>query len=384
MSRSEEYSYQLAAIMRQQMFNERVSSTTNTFLQRYLSRYEQMIKAGYQEYIPTEMNRLKVDLDEISRLLVTNPVEARDISREVGSYINSVANLGQSAIRQFELEEKINQQKLQEERNTNKSVILKYFYSIIKNISDPITRDFAKEDLENLKNSIITQTGKTDADLEDLKTAIMARFTSIINHATHKATEWKKRKLSESQKQSRFEQLQDVEEDLKHDNIEDKERLDKLLAAINDMKQGLQDDKGVEENFEEKLQTITDKIDETVISESTRREAVKAIVKSLKIQDFTVGKPQLIVDEKRNFVKITAKRPSGKKAECIVDLEGKIKYKFDEYEGMSCLKDIEKFNVDLDQIYSIKLSDQRILWENPNRISKDAKPISNDQSRRKG
>lgn len=384
MSRSEEYSYQLAALMRQQIFDERVSSSTNSFLQRYLSRYEQMVKAGYQEYIPLEMNRLKIDLDEINRLLVTNPVEAREISREVGSYINSVANLGQSVIKQFELKEKINQQKLQEERKKNKSEILKYFYYIIQNIRDPITRDFAKEDLENLKNSVITQAGKTDAELEGLKATVMDQFTLIINHATHKAKEWKERKLSESQTQSRIDQLHDVEENLKQENIENKERIEMLLKAINDMKQGLQDDKGVEGNFEEKLQIITDEIDETVISESTRREAVKAILKSLKMQDFIVGKPQIIVNGKGNIVKIAAKRPSGKTAECIVDLEGKIKYKFDEYEGMSCLKDIEKFNVDLEQIYSIKLSDQRILWENPNRISKDAKPICNDQSRRKG
>lgn len=35
--------------------------------------------------------------------------------------------------------------------------------------------------------------------------------------------------------------------------------------------------------------------------------------------------------------------------------------KFDNYEGMTCLKDIEKFNVDLEQIYSVKLSDELSL-----------------------
>ena len=384
MSRSEEYSYRLAARLRQEMFNQRVSATTETFLQRYLGQYEQMVKKGYQEYIPSEMNRLKSDLDQIRRLIIVNPVEARDISHDVGSYINSIANLGHSAIKEFELQERMNRQKLQEEMNANKSEILKYFYGAIQSINDPIVRDFAKDELEIIKNSIIFQSGQTTEELEKSKVVITTKIAAIITHATQKATEWKKRKIADNQTQSRIQQLKNVEEDLEQESIEDKEKLDKLLATIADMKQCIQSTGVAEANFQETLQTITNKIDETVISESIRREAVKAIVKSLKIQEFSVGKPQLVVSEKGNFVKIIAKKPSGKRAECIVDLEGKIKYKFDEYEGMACLKDIEKFNVDLNEIYSIQLSDQRIIWENPNKITKDARPIGNDQSRRNG
>ena len=39
---------------------------------------------------------------------------------------------------------------------------------------------------------------------------------------------------------------------------------------------------------------------------------------------------------------------------------------------MTCLKDIKKFNVDLQQIYSIKLSDERVLWNNPDKLERDA------------
>ena len=39
---------------------------------------------------------------------------------------------------------------------------------------------------------------------------------------------------------------------------------------------------------------------------------------------------------------------------------------------MTCLKDIEKFNVDLKNIYSVKLSDERVIWTNPDEIGKDA------------
>ena len=37
--------------------------------------------------------------------------------------------------------------------------------------------------------------------------------------------------------------------------------------------------------------------------------------------------------------KITARRPSGNQAMIAVDLHGKLKFKLDRYEGMTCLKD---------------------------------------------
>ena len=36
------------------------------------------------------------------------------------------------------------------------------------------------------------------------------------------------------------------------------------------------------------------------------------------------------------------------------------------------MKDIEKFNVDLERVYSLKLSEERVLWSNPDRLAKDA------------
>lgn len=48
---------------------------------------------------------------------------------------------------------------------------------------------------------------------------------------------------------------------------------------------------------------------------------------------------------------------------------------------MTCLKDIEKFNVDLEQVYSVKLSDERVLWQNPDRLSMDATSLPNNEGR---
>ena len=122
-------------------------------------------------------------------------------------------------------------------------------------------------------------------------------------------------------------------------------------------------------------------IDDTMITEEIRRETVRAIVKQLRNQEFTVKSPQIVQNGDESYVKIIAQKPSGKRAICKIDIHGKILYKFDNYEGMTCLKDIQKFNVDLQEIYSVKLSDERVLWSNPDKLSKDAKNISNNNGR---
>ncbi len=46
------------------------------------------------------------------------------------------------------------------------------------------------------------------------------------------------------------------------------------------------------------------------------------------------------------------------------------------------MKDIEKFNVDLENIYSVKLSDERVLWQNPDKLLMDADSIPNNEGRK--
>jgi hypothetical protein len=43
------------------------------------------------------------------------------------------------------------------------------------------------------------------------------------------------------------------------------------------------------------------------------------------------------------------------------------------YEGATCKKDIDSFLPKLEQVYGIKLSNERVIWENPDKISKDAR-----------
>lgn len=131
----------------------------------------------------------------------------------------------------------------------------------------------------------------------------------------------------------------------------------------------------------EEIGQLGQQIEDAVIEEEVRREAVKAIYQQLRSQEFTVEAPRRFVTEGSDYVRIVARRPSGRRVVCEVDSHGALKYRFDKYEGMTCLKDIEKFNVDLERVYSLKLSEERVLWSNPDRLAKDAYNAASEDRR---
>lgn len=163
--------------------------------------------------------------------------------------------------------------------------------------------------------------------------------------------------------------------------FESEETGEEFTNRIAALKQMLTSGEAQGNSLGEEIGLLGQQIEDAVIKEEVRREAVKAIYQQLKSQEFTVEAPRRFVTEDSDYVRIVARRPSGKQVVCEVDSHGALKYKFDKYEGMTCLKDIEKFNVDLERVYSLKLSDERILWSNPDRLTKDACEAANEDRR---
>ena len=256
------------------------------------------------------------------------------------------------------------------------------YFSIIKAIADPVVANYSVQDMQQLRK-----------DIEDEKIERMdelhSRAEKIVQHAEEKALEWKEAKRKESKKEEMELAIKEAEDRIQAQKIEDKEKAQELLNKIASLKTILEKTNGSAssdtspfDSVEKEVLELESTIDDTLISEDIRREVVKAIIKQLRNQEFTIDAPQIYDQDGKNYVKIVAKRPSGKTAICTVDLHGKIAYKFHNYEGMTCLKDIEKFNVSLEKIYSVKLSDERVLCENPDRLSVDARKLPKDNDRR--
>jgi hypothetical protein len=375
MSSSYEYSYELGAVRRRQIYLNRIATTTEQFYDRYNQQYRDMKNRGFAAYIPSEMSRLESDLARIRSLLNSNPEEARDISYDVGAYIRSMSSLASSAREQFERAERMRVEALRAEKEHQQSELMKEYFEILQTITNPIVVNFSISEMQQIRNDI--ESGKITSS-EDLK----RKSASVISAAEHKTAEWKESTVTKNRQKNVAAAVSEVEERLKAEKIENQEKTQEFLAKISKLKSGLEAGNMDAENVENKLVELEREVDETLISEETRRETVIAIVKQLRNQEFTVEKPQLFHTDGRNYVKIVAKQPSGKRAVCNIDLHGKIVYKFDNYVGMTCLKDIEKFNVDLEQVYSVKLSNERVLWQNPDRLSMDANSLPNNEGRK--
>ena len=376
MSRSYEYSYALEAAMRRQIYLNRVSSTTEQFYSRYIEQYNRMKKDGFAAYIPAEMTRLESDLSRIRTMLLTDPEEARELSFTVGSYIRSLSSLATAAREQFDRAERLRVENLRIEREQQKNELVQAYFEILRNITNPIVVNYSVSELQALKKAIDAGT-LTDKDV------LAKKAQAIIATAEQKADEWKKQTIQRGRQANTSQIIDEAESRIKNESIEDKEKTQQFLERINQLRSGLTDGRLDTETIERQITALETEVDDTLISEETRRETVKAIIKQLRAQEFSVEKPQIVQTDGKNYVKIIAKQPSGKRAICNVDLRGKIAYKFDNYEGMTCLKDIEKFNVDLQQVYSVKLSDERVLWSNPDKLDKDANSTPITDRRRK-
>lgn len=374
MSRSYEYSYALEAARRRQIYLNRISATTEQFYNRYVQQYRDMNNRGLSAYIPAEMSRLGSDLERIRSLLIENPEEARDVSFEVGAYIRSMSSLANGAREQFDRAERMRIEELRAKREHNQNELEREYFDILQNITNPIVVNFSITEMQQIKKDI--ESGKLTSASE-----LKKRTTSVISEAERKSAEWKERAVKKNRHMNASEAINEVEERLKSERIENQEQTKEFLLKISKLKSELEAGTLDADDVEKQVQKLENDVDETLISEETRRETVTAIIKQLQEQEFTVEKPQIVRTDGKNYVKIVAKQPSGKRAVCNIDLHGKIAYKFDNYEGMTCLKDIEKFNVDLEQVYSVKLSDERVLWQNPDRLSMDADSIPKNEGR---
>ncbi|UTC65310.1 hypothetical protein E4O00_04030 [Treponema sp. OMZ 788] len=377
MSRHDEYAYELERQKKQEIFNERLRKTTAGFYENYMRMYEQFLGAGFQKFIPAEMSRLQNDLKEIKLNQQNNPVAARDISFQVQSYIYTMNRLGESAKNRFllaeqmkheaeEEAERIRLEKEAKERDERQAAIVSEFFKRMQGLTNPAIRNFAEEALSKIKKDV------TNGVFTDLK-----QMTNVFDEALHSAekklSEWKAAQAKAFKEDALRQQIETVKAKVEAENLEDSEKKSVMLKRLDDLF-GKSADKNIsQEDIQKDLIEIQNEVEETAISEEVRRFAVKSIIRQLSSQGFEVDRNiQLIKNDNGDFVKITASMPSGKRVVCNITDDGRLNYKFDNYEGMTCLKDIQKFNVDLEKIYSIKLSDEKILWSNPDRIGKEA------------
>lgn len=105
-----------------------------------------------------------------------------------------------------------------------------------------------------------------------------------------------------------------------------------------------------------------------LVTKEVRNRVLTSIIKIIKEQGFIVKKEN--VEECGDHAKIYAVKPNGEQVNFAVYLDGRFIYKFHEYEGLSCEKDIKDFEDKFESIYGVKIENKKTIWSNPDRIGK--------------
>ena len=113
------------------------------------------------------------------------------------------------------------------------------------------------------------------------------------------------------------------------------------------------------------------------VNKAVRNRVLTAIIKIIREQGFIVKKEN--IEECGDSAKISSVKPNGEEANFIVYMDGKFIYKFHNYEGLSCEKDIDNFEGKFENIYGIKLDEKKIKWSNPDKIGKMAHQTMNNK-----
>lgn len=109
--------------------------------------------------------------------------------------------------------------------------------------------------------------------------------------------------------------------------------------------------------------------------ESVRREIVSSLLQTLQKRGFAVEKPSLMEGEQGGTVHLVGRLPSGKSARFEVQIDGRMHYDLDGYEGRACAKEVEQIEELLKEQFAVKLGPRQTVWKNPDRISKGARNI---------
>ncbi|KQZ34966.1 hypothetical protein [Massilia sp. Root1485] len=341
---------------------------TAEFVARYENVLDDLHRSGLDSAVPAEFTALSGRVAGIRQLLSSDPERARALSLSLGNEIHALPRLARQARQHAEAQAAQRRRELGAELS---SILERTFLSI----DDPVVRDFAYAAAAGVEADIrrhIAQGGQLEAFHAQLK----SRMAGIVAQAESQASEWKQAQRLAQREAVRAEVLADVKTVAMAGGaaLQAGPRAE-LEAALN------QAGDGGETGFDAALAAVLDSADRAVVDEESRRAAVRAVYESLLQAGFAVDQPYLEEGEGGSVV-VSARKPSGGQAQFRIGVAGELVYKFDHYEGAACKQDLQQVLPMMQQIYGITLSNERVLWDNPDRISRDARPLDDQEARR--
>ena len=371
MSRADEYRYQIQRQRKQELDRQRVRETTRPFLERYRSVLNEVASQRLDDVIPAEFLELSSELRRMEALLESDPYAARDMSRSLGARIHGLPRFAREQRRSRQEAELAaaeafrNSQQAEIERQLQLRAELEAAWREgLSGWSTPVALNAAFAELQQLRERLLGNAANnmTSAQISAALREVRQRYEE---DAERQLQEMKMRVQREAVTDVLTLQREQLEQEANKDGGERAAKLREALAHAIGLAPAEQ---------AEALNQLVQEQDEAAVDESQRREVVRAVYQSLQQAGFVVDRPEHLVSEGEDQVLIRARRPAGAQADFRVNLSGHLSYKFHQYKGKTCEKDVAPVMATLQDAYGISLSDKRVIWVNPDDQDQDARP----------
>ena len=371
MSRADEYRYQIQRQRKQELDRQRVRETTRPFLERYRSVLNEVASQRLDDVIPAEFLELSSELRRMEALLESDPFAARDMSRSLGGRFHGLPRFAREQRRSRQEAELAaaeafrNSQQAEIERQLQLRAELEAAWREgLSGWSTPVALNAAFAELQQLRERLLGNAANNMTS---------AQISAALREVRQRYEEDAERQLQEMKMRVQREAVTDVLT-LQREQLEQEANKDGGKRAAK-LREALAHAIGLAPAEQaEALNQLVQEQDEAAVDESQRREVVRAVYQSLQQAGFVVDRPEHLVSEGEDQVLIRARRPAGAQADFRVNLSGHLSYKFHQYKGKTCEKDVAPVMATLQDAYGISLSDKRVIWVNPDDQDQDARP----------
>lgn len=374
MSEYHERQYRLAR--ERELAADRVRQTTQEYVDRYESILSDVEEQGLVEFVHNEYMHLRAQLDNIQQLLYSDPFRAREISFSLGQAIHALPRNARSIKKETEHAEheaylKAMEEKEEQERQRHSNLLKMWQHELAAwRQQDKLSLNMVLKELAELQATVFS--GEGDVGEDELRSAM----ANLKQKAEAKAMLKRSQIEQQNQQKAREDLVQTISENI--DKNLSREKAISLTEQLASLKNNISGGHGPDQDL---LEEITKQADFAIEQEAMRREMVKAVYRSLQEAGFNVQKPKQVKENGRDEVLIAASRPAGNRVLFQIELDGQCTYKFDNYKGQTCQKDIQQVLPKLTDIYGVDLSDARVLWSNPDDEDAEMKPIPSQTQR---
>jgi hypothetical protein len=363
----------IACKKKREVAQNRVKQTTQQYVERYESILDDLHTQGLQEFVSEDIRQIRSELSELKAMLNRDAFQAREMSLQIGQRIHALPRLARQTRsieienERFEMQER--EQKVQEQRHKEHEQLEQVWQQVWSSWTDKLSRNLALNELSALRQRIFVEKSSYTAQ------QIQQEMAQIKQNVEQKATQKRQSAIQEAQQEATKQMVEQLVQEVQQANLP--------VAQTEQLNQDMQKALSQPEILLEQFLDLAQQTDKAIEDESIRKEMVRAVYRTLQDAGFSVLNPTRDKNSKEDVVIIQARRPSGNQAKFKIELDGKLRYEFDNYKGQSCKEDINKVLPRLSEVYGVNLSGERVIWSNPDDEFQDMQPLTPNQTQQR-